>query len=189
MEQNEIINIMCSERDGLRWESINMEKSLHRVAYILITATVSFGGLYLSKNLLVAEEIRGILFFILFQIEVVMALFGSLILINILVHSGYLAALDRQINLIAGRNVSIWETSVFVKFLSSQRGLFVWGSTLFGLLLVLPQAYVILSYVRNPFFEGISILEAVITLVVYFLTFVERKRVEDFANRVFRENL
>jgi hypothetical protein len=135
-EPAELIDAICQERNGLRLEIIQMEGSIHRGVFVFVTVAAAFAGLYWDPRvvpnsgtpatLFPNPATRATLLFALSQVEFFLALILLLLFGNMTVHAAYIQALEQQINQLAGRRVSLWESAASPRFVFGWKSAFFW---------------------------------------------------------------
>ena len=126
VKPDKLIDAMCQERHGLRLEVVQMESSMHRAVFAFVTVAAAFGGIYWDSRVVPNEGTRATLLFGLSQVEFFLALFLLSLAGNQNVHVGYIQALEAQINALAGRRISLWDSVASKRFLFGRLSAFFW---------------------------------------------------------------
>ncbi len=187
MKNPEIVDLLCNEKDNLRVEVIEMQKSLHKALLGFITIGVAFSGILFQNPFSTDGKTLGFIIICLSQIEFAIALFCASVLTNVFVHSGYLAALDEEINKQVGLNISLWESNIHKHFLYSPKGVFFYCSAVVGIYYVLLFGTLIfysVSYVASNIFFYLNLIEVGIILLLFGFSFNQRSKVKNHAKKV-----
>lgn len=187
-----LIDTILHERDGLRAELIEYEKSMHRSIF----AFVAIGGVAMSIhfNKGAASNFTDgpILLFLLSQIEFFLSLFGMALIAGQSMHAGYISALEKKLNELAGATASIWESEIVPHYMMHPRGSFFFANlllTFFSIAIFLAFVYLVISAastnIEKIIYGVILIVELVVTIVIYVWSQLDTKRVARFAESRF----
>lgn len=114
-----------------------MESSIHRAVFLFVSVAATFGGIYWDARAVPNPATRATLLFALSQVEWFLALFLLSLVGNQNVHVGYIRALEAQINTLAGRPVSLWDSIATRRYLMGYKSAFFWLQILIVLVLAL----------------------------------------------------
>ena len=178
------IEAICQERNGLRLEIIEMEKSMHRCLFAFIAVSIGIIGLYYEPAIITDESTRAMLIFVIIQVEVLLSVFGICLISNQNIHAGYINALEHKINLLLDDQVNIWESEITKNYLFKLRGSFVWCVTF--LCILLSAIYIMgitiaYSNINRMVYGIILALEFIAIVVLLIVTSLDQKRVSKIA--------
>lgn len=180
MTDVDILNEMISERHDLRIEIIEMEKSMHKAVFLLVTLALTLFGLQSGKFQMPLGIPLDHVFIAVTQIECFIIIFVLSLVANQNVHAGYIMALERKINDLAGKNIALWETEACSEHLFHLRGSFSWVVGTLGLMLFSFYAYGLykaITLVDTFVFGMVITLEVVLIAGLALFTLVDKKRV------------
>jgi len=186
LKPHEKLKEICSERDGLRNELVEMEKAMHKTVFVFFTVCVAFIGIYLDEKIISNPEARRLLLLALTQIEFFSWLFLISLMSNQNVHVGYIRALEKQINTLNGNPISVWDSRISRKFIGSPRGVFFWASTLlaiFSIAIFVLCLVIVLKETKIYWITIIFSIELAVTLSLLIWALLEINSVERYSIR------
>ncbi|MHC4120818.1 MAG: hypothetical protein ACYSWO_25280 [Planctomycetota bacterium] len=181
------LKAIISERDGLRSETILMVKSIHQAGFAFVTVSIFVVGLYLKENFIQDSASKIVLLFLLTQVLVFLQFVTVALTANHNVHAGYIEAVEHKLNSICQAKVCIWEHEVGRKYLVSPRCSF--ALSLFAISafqLLLQGLFIAVALWSGHVIYGVVlIVELCVATALLLNSFAERKRVSDFARKIF----
>jgi len=187
LKPHEKLEAICSERDGLRNELVEMDKAMHKTVFVFFTVCAAFIGIYLDDKIISNPEARRFLLLALTQIEFFSWLFLLSLMSSQNVHVGYIRALEKQINTLNGNPISVWDSRISRKFIGSPRGVFFWTSTLlaiFSIAIFVLCLAIVLKETKMYWIAIIFSLEIAVTVSLLIWAFLEVDRVERYSIRL-----
>jgi hypothetical protein len=168
VKREHLLEAMCQERHGLRLEVIQMESSMHRAVFLFVTVAATFAGIYWDKRVVPGASTRAALLFALSQFEWFLSILLVSLFSNQDVHVGYIRSLEEQINLVAGRPISLWDSMATKRYIAHPFSAFFWLSilialglaVLFGVIL-----FVAVSVLKTTWFYILGAVEAGLVVI------------------------
>ncbi|MES9903770.1 MAG: hypothetical protein ABW168_13980 [Sedimenticola sp.] len=186
MDKDLKIKALCEERNGLRLEIIEMQRSMHRTILAFVAVSAATASIYWDADLLTDKNgSRSAVLVALSQFEFFLAVFGLSLVANQNVHGGYLRHTEEMINEILGDKVNMWQLEITPVFLGSKKGVMFWSTgvlTIFLMTLYVTLIYFVHLELRNTPYLVIMSLELVIVLIISSLVSNETERVWHYLN-------
>lgn len=159
------LKALCEERRDLRLEMIELQRGLQQTALLFITVAGVAATLYWSEKPLGDPTTRAYVIFCFSQVEVYLALFGTLLRANQRAHAVYIRELENRINATVGEPIALWETRASPSLI--HRGVYLWCSLAFAsFLVVLFFAFVILALaVVDRFVFGLIVAVELVAVI------------------------
>ena len=173
--------------EGLRTEIVDLDRSMQRAFFVVLTVLVLFAGIYFDNKIVEDERIKGFLLFALSQIFYLIAMFVGICLSNQNVHAGHIRSLEKQANRMLGVPFLIWESEIAPKLLFSFRGTTFWAIVFFYVGIAV--AFFVLMYVTLLMVENISlsafiIFELMLMIGVAIFSNFEFKKAENLSDKI-----
>jgi hypothetical protein len=180
------LEAIISERNGLRSEIILMVKSIHQAGFAFVTVSMIVVGLYMRSDIIPDANSRILLLFLLTQVLVFLQFVVVALTANHNVHAGYIEALEYKLNSICKSKVCIWEHEIGRKFLVSPLCSFALSVIAISSFELSFQIIVIVLALKSGklIYGIILIIELSFVIGLILNSFLERKRVSDFAGDI-----
>lgn len=104
--------VLSNERGSLRSEMIAIGIDLRRTVLVFLTVGLAAAGIYLGDPQFLSDLQRSAVVFALSQIEIFLTAYGMSMAAHQRVLAGYCAALEDQMNSLAGEELCVWESKV-----------------------------------------------------------------------------
>lgn len=179
-------SLMAGERNEIRSELVELEKTLFRVLLAMGTALAAVAGIIFKEN--GHPENYKTIIIGLMQIEYLMGFLSVLCLYNMLIHSGYLMAVEDNINAFSQSKITIWERSMSAKLLLGGYGLYFWMTLTLVLFFIFWHVFITYKcfcLVDSHLVRALLVGEALTSVMFIVLMFVKSKKVYAFAKKEF----
>lgn len=183
------LSMLSLERSNLRSEIVEISRSIRYAIFAFITIAASLASL-IFRNDLIGEEGRPAIIIVLSQLEVFFASVSLNLWINQRTHSGYIAAIEEQMNKICGENLNIWESKMVGKFaLSPRTGFFISQSLAMAMLLgfLLVPLWAVSTKI-NWFWTLFVVIEVIVLLVLFIVSYKGQAEAQKYALKIMKED-
>lgn len=179
-----LIDAINHERDGLRAEIIEYERSMHRAVLAFVTVAGIAAGFYFQKTGALDPSEKSTIFFMLSQVECFLSLFGIQLIAAQNMHAGYIRALEKKLNQLSGGTISIWESEIVPRYMGHPRGSFFWANVLFILSLVIVFVlfvYAAFSHINQMVYGIVLVVELLALLILLLFVAFDPDKIAKFA--------
>jgi hypothetical protein len=170
LSPSEQVAVISEERGQLRQEVVELEKLVSSSGFAFFTGLATFFGVYFSSGRLVSDPVvRGWVLFLLSQFEIFCGLLLIILLSNVSIHSGYIAALERKITRLHGTPLAVWESEIVPRFISSPSSALFWLSAFiyaFAIGVLLALVLLTMKQIRSTWPGILSLIEVCVVSVL-----------------------
>lgn len=189
MNKHNIASIISDERKTLRDELTATVKSVHQCVFSSVAIFAVLSGIHLNKDLAINQENKATILMILSQLVFFLSLFSIMLNASITNIGDYIAALEKKINLLAGEEITFWETRMVRHFWKPNTpffwSVFILSASLMGLLI---WSFIIVLYNTAHVTHLIIIcIETLIVIFIYIWIHINRKNNREFALSIINE--
>ena len=175
------IDVLISDKNEHKNEIIHFQKGMQRSIFSLITITAIILGLYWEKSIITDENSKLIIILITYQVSIVFALYALSQFNMLVIHSTYLAEVEKKINNLCEDSLCTWEKEITHKYILKPRSLIFWVMIFLFLeiIVLLIVAYSILFFYESSIWIKIGlILELVLIIICLALSYSTPKKIK-----------